>query len=162
MRYRVRVDEDASSEAFKTIRRDLNRGVRADLRQATERHALPVLKALAPGRLARLARAGATSRSAYLELQSRNGATKALFSGPKGGEVPRLLNWGGTRRDLITARPGSALRTPRGPRSAVSGPRTYKAGLYVERAVETARPAVLSEVSDLLGDRFERAGLSAR
>lgn len=154
MRFAVKIDgADQASDAFREVRRGMNRGVRDDLKSAVESEGLPTARRLAPGRIGRIVRAGATSSTAFLEVPRRK-----IFPGRKGAEVPRMLHFGGTRRDVIRAK-GYALRTPYGPRRAVTGPRTYKPNPYLYRAVDLTRGRVLAQAERLLGRRFEKAGL---
>jgi hypothetical protein len=139
MKAEVRVDDARVMAGLKAASRDINQGVKEGLKRGAELHGLPTAKRLAPGHRIRAAlHAGATTRTAYLEVRSR----EVPFAG--------LLEFGGTRRDVLLPKSAKAMRTPYGPRAVVRGPRHYRAQHYLRRAVQRSYAAVVREAQDTL------------
>lgn len=154
----------AGPEEVRRMRQQIVRGAREDMTQAVREKALPLAHAAAPGRTKRMVRAGATTRSGYLELARVRG----VFPGRRGTEAPRVNMFGGTRRDVIEprrkwSRKGrhhrAAVMTPYGPRARVTTPRRYKPNPWMDRVVLVARPRVIARTEELLRARFNRAGV---
>lgn len=59
-----------------------------------------------------------------------------------------LLEFGGTRRDVIRPHAAQALNTPQGPRAIVRGPRHYRASHSMVKAAE----ASAAQIADITGD----------
>lgn len=145
MNVEVHVDDRKVMAGLKGARREINQSVKAGLREAVEREALPVAKQLAPGSIRSTLRAGATTRAAYLETKD-----------PRAG----LLEFGGTRTDVIEPKAGRrAVSTPYGPRRRVKGPRRYKSQKFMQRTVERTRDDVMEHAKDKVLDTYEKYGL---
>lgn len=164
MKLDVKIDAAKGSDAFKQIRREVGKAAKADMKAAVEEIALPVAKRMAPGRVAQLTKAGATTKSAYLEVERRTAKTRRLFPGPKGGDTPSLLYFGGQRRDIIRAkgrskrgRHAAALRVGPGVyRAAVVKPRRYRANPFLDRAAAVTRDKVAARINRDLEARIRR------
>jgi hypothetical protein len=142
---RVHVEDDRVRAALKAARRDIDAGVKEGLRRAAERHGLPRARLLSPSsRIDRALRAGATRRTAFVEVRTR----AVPFAG--------LLEFGGTRRDVIEPRRGRAVATPQGPRARVRNPRRYRGQRFMQRAVEQTLPAVLRDAEAALVTELEK------
>lgn len=154
----------AGPEEVRRMRQQIVRGAREDMTQAVREKALPLAVAAAPGRTKKFVRAGATTRSGYLELARVRG----VFPGRRGTEAPRVNMFGGVRRDVIEpkrkwSRKGrhhrAAVMTPYGPRARVATPRRYKPNPWMDKVVIVARPRVIARTEELLRHRFNRAGV---
>ena len=163
MRLEVQIT-GASSQEVRALRKQLLRGVKEDMTQAVVEKALPLALNAAKGRTKRFVRAGATTRSGYLELARVRG----VFPGRRGTEAPRVNMFGGQRRDVIEprrkwSRKGrhhrAAVMTPYGPRARVTRPRVYRPNPWMDRVVVAARPKVIARTEELLRARFNRAGV---
>ncbi len=166
MRLDVRIEGAAKgTDTFKQIRKEIGKSVKDDMKDAVAEVALPVAKQLAPGRLKQLTKAGATTRSAFLEVERRTAKTRALFPGPKGGEAPSVLYYGGWRRDPLRAKRGRSRRNPKHAaaiqvkpgvyRAAVLGPRKIRANPYLDRAGAITRERVLARIQKKLEARVQ-------
>lgn len=143
MKVGVKVDDAQVLAGLKAARRDIDQGVKEGLRRAARIHGLPRAKSLSPSRRIRAAlHAGATTRTAYIELKKRD-----VPFGP-------LLEFGGTRRDTLLPRVGKAIMTPAGPRAAVRGHRHYRAQRFMQRAVEQTLPEVLRDAQDAIAEEL--------
>ena len=145
----VKVDAERTSREFKDARRDLNRRLRAALKQAAERKALPAARAVAWGFVAPLLTVRATSRSAYITAR-----------GPRRlGRAAGLLEFGGVRRDTIRVRepgPGSGLFVGDGLfRATVTGPRTYRPSYRMTTAVHARRSAIEQAILEEVMQAFD-------
>ncbi|MFN0092898.1 MAG: hypothetical protein ACKVWR_21900 [Acidimicrobiales bacterium] len=142
---------DQVEGGLKRVRRDLNQMVKTDMRESAENIGLPVARRLErSGRISQIMRAGATTRDAYLEIPKRSG----LFPGDSAGAVA-LLQFGGVRRDPIRPKRGRAVKTPYGPRAAVTGPRRYKGSRSLSRAVKQTLPLVLADLDRRIAKGYE-------
>jgi hypothetical protein len=151
MKVDLHIDDAHVRAGLKTAQREIGRGVRAGLKRGAEQEGLPRAKLLAPGHRIRSAlRAGATTRTAFIEV--------SLRKAPEAG----LLEFGGIVRSLILPKAAKALSTPQGPRAAVRGPRRYRARRYMRRAVEETRPAVERVAGEELVKVYEDAGLEVK
>lgn len=139
MRVRVRIETAAAQHALLAARKEINRGVKDGLAAIVEEVALPRARATAPvksGRYRSHIRAKSTTTRAFLEVRTKD----VPYAG--------LLNFGGTRRDIIRPKNAKALRTPMGPRAAVKGPRRYKPSRHLEKVVEQTRAQVMEKAQE--------------
>jgi hypothetical protein len=144
----LHIDDANVRRGLAAARREINRGVKDGLRQGAEQIGLPAAKRLAPGhRIREALRAGATTRTAYIEA--------SLRKAPEAG----LLEFGGTVRTVLLPKNAEAISTPYGPRAAVRGPRRYRARRYMQRAVKETLPAVEQVAGREIMKVYERAGL---
>lgn len=145
MKAQIIVHDAEVMAGLKASRKEINQGIKQGLKQGAERYGLPTAIALAPGRRIRSGlHAGATTRSAFLEVKTRDA--------PQAG----ILEFGGTRRDVLLPKSKQALSTPYGPRVSVRGPRKYKAQRYLKRAVEASLMEVTQEAQRVIGEVFSR------
>lgn len=128
---RIRVDDNGVArglaQSVSIVRREANR----ELREGVKRITLPTAQRLSPrktGRLASRIRAGAAGNRGYIE-------NKIPYAG--------LIEFGGTRRDVIRPRHGQALSTPAGAFARVSGPRVYRGQHKMQRAIDLSADEVL-------------------
>ena len=144
----VRGDREAI-EGLKRARKDLDRAMRAGLKEVAEEVSAPEVRERTPrgpgarGRkhLADTVKGVGTARSAAVEIR-----------GPHAG----ITEHGGTRRDRIEAAEGSALATPRGPRAAVSKPRRYTGRKMLQEGVEASVPRARPRLEEAMSAPFRR------
>lgn len=147
MRIRVRIETAAAQHALAGARKEINRGVKDGLAAIVDEVALPFAKASAPvktGRYRSHIRAKSTATKAFLEVRKKD----VPYAG--------LLNFGGTRRDVIRPKSGRALSTPAGPRGAVRGARRYRASHHLEKVVERTRPQVMAKAQEKVVEALAR------
>jgi hypothetical protein len=144
----IEVNDRATALALRSARRETNAGIREGLKAGVSRHGLPLAKRLSPGgHVAQHLSAGATTRSAYLQMRVI-----------RGDEA--LHEFGGVRRDIIEPGEGhQAVMTPAGPRRRVKGARRYKARRFMQLAVLKTLDEVTEEAAKAIGEVFQRAGL---
>jgi len=152
----VRIEIDGDEElrsAFLAVRSELKQGVKQDLKEAAHKHGVPAARRLSPSsRIDSLIRAGATITTAHIEVPLKRG----VWPGPKGRNVPALLEFGGTIRGVLEPKSAKAIRTPYGPRARVKRARRYRARKYLQTAVTTTLPAVVADAERAIEHRFER------
>lgn len=158
MRLRVFVQDAGVAAAMKATRRDLNRDVRAAFREVGDSVLLPAAKAATPmvtGKLRRSIVFKPTTSGGYLttSLTRRQGAKRL-----------GLLEFGGTRRDVIRPRSKKALRLRTGVVVAVVGVprvgrrvgRVYKAQGFLQRARDERLPLVAREIEPRIRAAIQR------
>lgn len=143
----VEVNDRETALALRSARRETNAGIREGLKRGVSLHGLPLAKRLSPGgHVAQHLSAGATTRSAYLQLKV-----------VRGDEA--LHEFGGVRRDIIEPRHGEAVMTPYGPRRRVRRARRYRAQKFMQRAVAQTIDDVTEEATKAIADTFRSVGL---
>lgn len=148
MRAELHIDDARVRRGLAAGSRQIKQGVKEGLRRGAEELGLPAARRLAPGhRIREALRAGATTRTAFIEVNLRKA--------PEAG----LLEFGGTVRTVLLPKNAQALKTPFGPRAAVRKPRHYRGRHYLGRAVEETRPAVERVAGEEILRLYERAGL---
>lgn len=150
MRIDVKVIDAPLLAAMRETRREMNQDVKNALLAVAQDVALPQAKRLAPrqsGRLARSLIAKATARNAYLTTS---------LTRRQGSRMLGLLEFGGTRRDVIKPRTRKALRVGDGFAAVIRTPRTYRAQGFMQRAAETKRVEINQRVQADLTDVIQR------
>lgn len=112
------------------------------LRRGVKDIAVPRARALAPhkgGSYAASMRGAVAGLTGYI-----------VSKDPRAG----LLNFGGTRHDVVRPRSARALRTPQGPRAALRGPRTYHGTHSMERAAVASASAIAEITQDAVTEAF--------
>ena len=143
-----RVDDKAVRAALRDAVKKSGPEIRDGLRGVADRVAVPKVRRLAPGSLAGTIHGHATTRSAFVQTRD-----------PRAG----LLNFGGTRRDVLKPTGGrKALRLPWGFRAKVKTPRRYKGQHFMERGVQASIGDAIPLLEDAVFDAFRRAGFEVR
>lgn len=133
---RIRLDDRALVAGLQQSKRTLVREANRELRDSVRLITLPTAKNIfqrKSGQIASKMRAGAAGNRAFIENKH-----------PAAG----LLEFGGTRTDIIRPRAGGALRTPAGPRAVVKGPRTYHGKHRMAKAIELTSEELLDAQLD--------------
>lgn len=135
----VRVEAEEAIAGLRAARRGIDREVKIGLLKAAELAVEPA-REQAPhktGDLAEHVEAGATARSGFIEVKTR--------------EVPYagLIYWGGTRHDTVRPKSKVALSTPFGPRARIHhGAQAYKPNPFLDRGIAAVRDEVDAAVLD--------------
>lgn len=141
----VTVDSAAVKQELKQARRIANKNVRDGIKRAIEEAVVPEAKRRAPGFVRMNIGAGSQRGSGYLTFVGKGRLRKA------GG----LMNFGGTRKDVIRPKNGEAVLTPMGPRAEVSGPRKYKGKFFLQKGRDAGLPRFESIVMDYVMEAFD-------
>jgi HK97 gp10 family phage protein len=142
VKFRVEINDGPLRAAMQATRRELNQEVKGALLRAAEDVTLPVAKQLAPvssGALRASLIARATTRTVYLttSLTKSSGARRV-----------GLLEFGGTRRDVIVPRQRRALAFDGVFAARIATPRTYRAQQFMTRARDMTRGEVAERISN--------------
>ena len=164
---RIVLDDKPAKDAMRQIRKTLNSDTRRALGQAAERIALPAAKAGTPKR------SGTLAASLVARSSTRNAYLTTSLTRKQGSRRLGLLEFGGTRRDVIVPRRAKALRLPDGgfvARVGGSSPgtirrvfgmgargRKYRAQGFMYRAVESKRGEVTEYLADKMAEAAQRA-----
>lgn len=140
------VDDDATP-VLRRVRRDVRKRTATAVKQLGERTILPAARRR--GRLGPF-----TSR---LVVKSRGSYAFLTGSTLKAGRVIGLLEFGGTRYDVIRPRRKNkhAVMTPYGPRAAVKGPRRYRRRGLLVSTIEQLYPTYERELLDAILTEFD-------
>ena len=136
--WRIRLVGDGLMRGLQQSKRVIVKEANRELRQVVRDVTLPTAKNIFPRRTGTIAgkmRAGAAGLRPFIENKH-----------PAAG----LLEFGGTRRDVIRPRAGGALRTPDGPRASVKGPRTYHGQHKMAKAIELTQDEMLDGQVDAM------------
>lgn len=129
----VKVEDEGVKRALRESRRDIDKDVRRELKDAAEIATLPIARSLGPSFAASTFAIRAGRRQVSLTTKAR-GMTRRIVG---------LLEFGGTVRTTILPRRAKALAIPGiGFRAAVRGPRRYRAKRFMQTAAERSRPRV--------------------
>lgn len=166
MDVRIRFDDRPAQDAMRQIRKTLNADTRRVLGTVARDIALPAAKRGTPKRSGTLAAsliAKSTTRNAYLSTS---------LTRKQGSRRLGLLEFGGTRRDIITPKRAKAIRLPSGDFTARVGGspgtarrllglgakgRRYRAQGFMYRAVTGVRPQVNEALAEGLAEAAQRA-----
>lgn len=132
----IRVDDDLTKKALRDARRKLRRDVRQIVTDAGDEIVKPEARRLA-GRLR--TKKAPIAGTLVVKPGSGNSAFLTSTLPMREHRAVGLLEFGGTRRDVIEPKGRSgakAILTPRGPRARVAGPRVYTGRLFMTRAVK--------------------------
>lgn len=166
MRVAIVFDDKPAQDAMRQIRKTLNHDTRRALGQAAERIALPAAKAKTPRR------SGTLAASLVARSSTRNAYLTTSLTRKQGSRRLGLLEFGGTRRDVIVPKRAKALRLPDGGFVARVGAskgavrsllgmatkgRKYRAQAFMYRAVESNRGEVTEYLADKLAEAAQRA-----
>lgn len=130
----VRVDDVVRD--LREARRLVRSTERGAVREAGEATILPPTLSLTPHFIRPYVHVRADWGGGYLTIFGRRRFKNA------GG----LLNFGGVRRDVIRAKPGSALNINGKMRSTVTGERRYKPMQFLERGRDRGLPSFIAEL----------------
>jgi len=166
MRVAIVFEDKPAKDAMRQIRKTLNSDTRRALGQAAERIALPAAKAGTPKR------SGTLAASLIARSSTRNAYLTTSLSRKEGSRRLGLLEFGGTRRDVIVPKRAKALRLPDGGFVARVGAepglvrrvfriggrgRKYRAQGFMYRSVKAVRPQVNTFMVDKLAEAAQRA-----
>lgn len=127
---RITVDSADVREQLKQARRLANKNVRDGIKRAVELSALPEAQLRAPSFVRLNVAAGSSAGRGFLTFKGTGRLRKAAA----------LLNFGGTRRDVIRPKKAKALALPFGYRASVKGKRTYKAKGFMQAGAAAGLP----------------------
>jgi hypothetical protein len=138
-------DADKAAAHLGGSSRDIDRGVRDGLKEGALMIGLPLAKSFAPGqRIRESLSAGATMRSAYLQV--------SLRKAPEAG----LLEFGGTVSGTIEPRTALALAGNEfGPVAVVTTPRIYKGKHYLKKARDASVEPMSRHAQKVMARVFE-------
>lgn len=141
------VIEDAQLlAAMREARRDLNQDVKAVMREVGEGILLPAARRAVP------ARTGTLRRSLIFRATTRGGYVTTSLTKRQGGRRFGLLEFGGTRRDVIQPRRAKALRFGGRYTARVTAPRVYPQTLWVTRARDQQQPRIIAALETRITD----------
>lgn len=138
MKFVVTVDDAAVHEAMRATRRDLAQDVKAVMAEAGEGILLPAARRAVP------TKTGELRRSLIFRATTRGGYVTTNLTRRRGSRRFGLLEFGGTRRDVIEPRRRKALAFGGRHAAKVTTPRVYPARLHVTRARDQVQPRVVA------------------
>lgn len=133
---RIRVQDNGVLAGLQASKRIVTREANRELRETVKAVTLPTAQRISPrktGRLASKIRAGAAGNRGYIQNTT-----------PYAG----LIEFGGTRRDVIRPRNKQALSFGGRAAAEVSTPRTYKGQHKMQKAIEFTADEVLDAQLD--------------
>lgn len=134
---RIRVSDNGVAAGLQASKRIVTKEANRELREVVRRVTLPTARSIAPhktGHLAGKMRAGAAGNRAYIE-------NKSPYAG--------LIEFGGTRHDIIRPTKKKALVTPFGVFASVHGG-TYTGQHKMQRAIDLTGGEVLDAQLDVI------------
>lgn len=123
--FKVRVDDKAFQNGVTAARRDIRRREKQATVRAGEKTILPKARAITPTFLKGTLAVRADWHGGMLTVLGKRTLKRAAG----------LLNFGGTRRDVLKPKQGEALVVNGQPYKAIKGPRVYRAKHFMEKGV---------------------------
>lgn len=135
---RIRVSDNGVAAGLQASKRTVQIEANRELKKLVNSVVLPTSRRIAPrqsGALASKMRAGAAGNRGYIE-------NKSPYAG--------IIEYGGTRRDVIRPRNGRALSFGGRAAAYVATPRTYQAQHKMQEAIEESGDEVLAGQLDVV------------
>lgn len=129
---------------MRAARRDLNQDVKQVMGEVGEDILLPAARRAVP------ARTGELRRSLIFRATTRGGYVTTRLTRRQGSRRFGLLEFGGTRRDVIQPRKARAIRFGGRYTARVTTPRVYPQTLHVSRARDAAQPRIILRLEERL------------
>ena len=141
MKVVVRIEDAQVLAGLRAVRRDLNQDVKRVFAVVGGQQVMPYVRRAAP------VKTGALRRSLILRATTRGGYITTTLTKKQGRRKVGLLEYGGTRRDVIRPRTKKALLLPGGViRANVPTARTYRAQRFIRGTLEQRQPYVVANL----------------
>lgn len=154
MRFDIRFEDAQLHAAMREARRDLNQDIKQAMGEVGEGILLPAARRAVP------AKTGTLRRSLTFRATTRGGYVTTRLTRRQGGRRFGLLEFGGTRKDVIEPRKARALRFGGRFTARVTTPRVYPQTLHVTRASDQQQPRIIvaleTRITDVLQAHITR------